>query len=146
MLQGGTELSTYAARCALQIERRTVPGETLAQVESEIQQILDRLAKADRTFDGRRQALLERKAFEAAAGSRLVASLDRVATACLGRAPRRIGAAWWMDTAILAEAGIEAAVIGPTGAGPHAAEEWVDLQSVEDLARILAQLALDYCG
>ena len=31
MLQGGTELSTYAARCTLKIERRTIPGETLAQ-------------------------------------------------------------------------------------------------------------------
>jgi acetylornithine deacetylase len=30
LIKGGTELSTYPARCVLSVERRTVPGETLA--------------------------------------------------------------------------------------------------------------------
>jgi acetylornithine deacetylase len=51
----------------------------------------------------------------------------------------------WMDTAILAGGGVEAAVIGPTGGGAHTAEEWVDLQSVEDTAAILALTAASYC-
>lgn len=33
----------------------------------------------------------------------------------------------------------------PIGAGAHAAEEWVDLQSVEQAALIYAQTALDFC-
>src|SRR2546430_1399265 len=37
MVSGGTGLSTYAARSRLQIERRTVPGETQAQAVREIQ-------------------------------------------------------------------------------------------------------------
>jgi acetylornithine deacetylase len=37
-------------------------------------------------------------------------------------------------------------LIGPTGAGLHSAEEWVDLQSVYDLAQILAETAVRYCG
>jgi acetylornithine deacetylase/succinyl-diaminopimelate desuccinylase-like protein len=37
-------------------------------------------------------------------------------------------------------------VIGPHGAGAHAAIEWVDLESVWKLAEILAIAALEYCG
>src|SRR5205814_8328827 len=43
MLNGGTGLSTYAPSCTLQIERRTVPGETEAQATAEIQRIVDEL-------------------------------------------------------------------------------------------------------
>ena len=37
-------------------------------------------------------------------------------------------------------------VIGPSGAGAHAAKEWVDLESVERLAEILARSAIDFCA
>jgi acetylornithine deacetylase len=51
-----------------------------------------------------------------------------------------------MDAALLAGAGVETAVIGPAGAGAHAAEEWVDLASVNRLAEILARAAAAVCG
>jgi acetylornithine deacetylase len=50
VIKGGTGLSTYAASCKLQIERRTIPGETEKQAVGEIQAIIDRLAAADPTF------------------------------------------------------------------------------------------------
>jgi acetylornithine deacetylase len=40
---------------------------------------------------------------------------------------------------------VETVVIGPTGAGAHAAEEWVDLQSVVRLAGVLVRSVLAYC-
>ena len=51
-----------------------------------------------------------------------------------------------MDAALLAAAGVETVVIGPVGAGAHAAEEWVDLESVVQLAGVLAEAAMEYCG
>jgi acetylornithine deacetylase len=51
-----------------------------------------------------------------------------------------------MDAALIAAAGIETAVFGPLGAGAHAAEEWVDLASVERTAETLARAAIGYCG
>jgi acetylornithine deacetylase len=51
-----------------------------------------------------------------------------------------------MDAALLADAGIETVVIGPTGAGAHAAREWVELDSVERVAAILAETAVRFCG
>ncbi len=49
------------------------------------------------------------------------------------------------DAAILAAAGIETALVGPIGGGLHSEVEWVDIQSVEDLAHILAETAVNYC-
>jgi acetylornithine deacetylase len=50
-----------------------------------------------------------------------------------------------MDT-LLADAGVETVVMGPIGAGEHSAEEWVDIESVCQLAEILARTAAAYCG
>ena len=50
-----------------------------------------------------------------------------------------------MDSALLAAAGIETVVMGPGGAGAHAAEEWVDLESVHHLAEILVETARRWC-
>jgi acetylornithine deacetylase len=51
-----------------------------------------------------------------------------------------------MDAAFLGAAGIDTVVIGPTGAGAHADEEWVELSSVHRLADILASTAAEYCA
>src|SRR5438128_6746693 len=36
LIEGGQELSSYPKHCALSMERRTIPGETLQQVEAEL--------------------------------------------------------------------------------------------------------------
>jgi acetylornithine deacetylase len=50
-----------------------------------------------------------------------------------------------MDAALMGDAGIDAVVLGPAGAGAHAAEEWVDLESVRQTAEILAKTAAAFC-
>ena len=51
-----------------------------------------------------------------------------------------------MDAAFLAQAGIPTVVIGPHGAGAHAVEEWVDLESVNQCRRILVATIREFCG
>lgn len=143
-LSGGTGLSTYASNCKLQIERRTIPGETEEQVVAEIEEIIDRLAKADSTFKARLQTLFVREPFEISQHAAIVKSLSQAATEVLRRQPQFIGQTPWMDSALLAAAGVETVVMGPAGAGAHAHEEWVDLNSVEKLANILAKTAMNY--
>jgi acetylornithine deacetylase len=41
---------------------------------------------------------------------------------------------------------LPATCYGPSGAGLHGADEWVDLRSVKEVTKVIATLALDYCG
>jgi acetylornithine deacetylase/succinyl-diaminopimelate desuccinylase-like protein len=72
--------------------------------------------------------------------------VDRAAETVLKHSPAHIGDTPWMDAALLQAAGVETVVFGATGAGAHADVEWVELDSVEKLAEILADAAVDYCG
>jgi len=146
VILGGSGTSTYAAHCRLEIERRTIPGETEAGALAEIQAILDALAADDANFRARVRPLLSRGSFEAQRESTIVESVQAAATTVLGAPPRIIGEPYWMDAALMADAGIETVVIGPTGAGAHAAREWVDLASVESVAAILARAAASFCA
>ena len=146
VIQGGSEVSIYAASCKLQIERRTVPGESDAQVQVEIQAVLDRLAQADPVFKASLKLWFSRPAFEARPDSDLLPALQRARGQVLGEAGQTGGVAFWTDAALLAEAGVDTLLIGPVGAGLHTPDEHVDLESCRALAEILALAAEGYCG
>jgi acetylornithine deacetylase len=146
MLSGGTGLSTYAASSTVQIERRTVPGESEAQATAEIQAIVDRLAARDTDFHATVRPFFVRDPFEVPASAGIVKAVDRAAAKVRGRAAAHIGDTPWMDAALLQAAGVETVVCGAGGAGAHADVEWVDVESVIKLAEILAEAAADYCG
>ena len=146
VLRGGTGLSTYAASSVLQIERRTVPGESPEAVLAEVESIVDGLRAADPGYEAKTRLLLARPSLEGSPDSPIARAVIAAATRWLGHPPAVSGAAYWMDAALIAAAGIETVVIGAAGAGAHAAVEWVDLKSVEALAAILTDAAIDYCG
>ena len=145
IVSGGSGLSTYAAACTLKIERRTIPGETEAGSVAEIQAIVDRLAAADPTFRATVRPFFARHPFEVSPDAEIVKVLGSAARETLGRQPAFVGDTPWMDSALLADAGIETVVMGPRGAGEHSIEEWVDLESVIAMAEILARTAVVYC-
>ncbi len=145
-LQGGREISVYADHCLLQIERRTIPGETEIQARAELQAILDRLSAADPQFKGTVRATFHREPFEVGENAPIVGVLENALQARLGTVLPHSGQTFWTDAALLAEAGVDTVLIGPIGAGLHSAEEWVDLDSVEDLAYVLADAAVRFCG
>jgi acetylornithine deacetylase/succinyl-diaminopimelate desuccinylase family protein len=145
VLRGGTGTSTYADRCRLEIERRTVPGETEAQVLSEIRTITDALAAEDPTFRATVRPMLTRSSFEVDRNAPIVNAVLGAAATVLGRTPEVIGEPYWMDAALLSEVGIDTVVVGPSGAGAHALEEWVELDSVVKVADILTAAAREFC-
>jgi acetylornithine deacetylase len=146
MLSGGSGLSTYAAQSTLKIERRTIPGETEAQAVGEIQSIVDKLSESDADFHATAKAFFVRDPFEVSPQTAIVKAVDGAAEKALGRPSAHIGDTPWMDAALLQASGVETVVFGATGGGAHADVEWVDLESVEKLAEILAEAALVYCG
>ena len=146
LITGGQELSSYPERCVLSVERRTIPGETQASVESQIHTILDRLATSDPAFKASLRTTLVRDAFEVAENEPIVQVVRRQAAALLGQEPAIVGATAWMDSAILSAAGIPTVVFGPGGEGAHAVVEWVDLEEVGRCAEVLVACAGEFCG
>jgi len=146
VLRGGTGTSTYADHCRLEIERRTVPGETEEQVLSEIRAITERLSSEDATFRATVRPMLTRDSFEVRRDAPIVNAVLGAATAVLGATPEVVGQPYWMDAALLSAVGIDTVVIGPTGAGAHALEEWVELKSIAQLTEILAAAAKEFCA
>lgn len=146
VMEGGTGPSTYAASCRIVIERRTVPGETPQDALAEIEAILARLRAAAPGFRANARLLLSRPPFEVPAAARIVRAVESAASEVLGRPPRRIGHSFWMDAALLADAGVETAVLGHSGGGAHGAGEWVEIESMYRLAEVLTRAAEEYCG
>jgi acetylornithine deacetylase len=146
LITGGQELSSYPAGCTLQLERRTLPGETATAVEAELDAILAELAATDPSFKARHRTTLVRPPFRVAADEVIVQTLRRQAAGVLGRLPAVIGASFWMDAAFFAAAGIPTVAFGPHGAGAHAVEEWVDLRSVDLCRDVLVDTIRAFCG
>ena len=137
LIEGGAELSTYPDRCLLKVERRTLPGETVELVESELRDIAP---------DAIVRSTFSRDPLETPADSTIVDVLGRNAASVLGAPPELIGVPFWTDAALFAAAGIPTVCFGPGGEGAHADVEWVELDSVDRLIEILLATAKEFCG
>ena len=140
-VHGGAGLSTYAPSCTLQIERRTLPGETTSQVMDEIRGVIAAAGE-----EASIKLLLDRPPLVCPREARIAECVRQAATKIHGRAPAEAGVAFWMDAALFAAAGMETVNYGATGAGAHEAVEWADLDSVVNCAAVLAETARNFCG
>lgn len=128
LIRGGRELSTYPDVCDLDIERRTLPGETRNSVRREMEHIVESLGR-DPRFVAELELTFYRAAFEIPEHDALPQSLREAAERIHGRSGL-VGMTGWTDSALLAEAGIPAVVFGPGGAGLHGLEEWGDTEQI----------------
>jgi acetylornithine deacetylase len=146
LISGGQELSSYPERCVLDIERRTLPGESAQDVERELQELLALASAADPRLATELRMGLVREPFEVDPSADIVTAVRAVATGTLGAEPEIVGHSAWMDAAFLSAAGIPTVVFGPTGEGAHAVEEHVELESVEQVAEIVTETARRFCA
>lgn len=146
LIEGGSGLSTYPATCQLKLERRTIPGETIEQVEQELRSILEQLRAEDETFQAELTVDLVRDPYEVDQDEAIVKTVAGVYERVSGNSAEFTGAAGWMDSALLGAAGVPTVVHGPTGDGPHAHVEWADLASLEQYTQTLTEIAYEFCG
>jgi acetylornithine deacetylase len=146
IIEGGQEYSSIPARCVLQAERRTIPGESMELAVSEVREILDAAGAGDADFSGDVRVIAAREPLEVSADSEIAAAVRSAATAVLGAPPDVVGEAFWADSALLAAAGIPTVLFGPIGEGAHAEVEWVDVASLEQCVEIYIGVAAELCA
>lgn len=137
LVEGGSGWSTYAERCTVKLERRTVPGEQAAQLLAEVQALVDALHADDARFSATVELGGSQPPLETAVTHDLVTSL--VSACRMHGLPGDIeGLFCWTDAALFANAGIPAVCFGPGDiARAHSATEWVEVAQLETAADIL---------
>jgi acetylornithine deacetylase len=146
LIEGGTGMSTYPDRCAVRIERRTIPGETLDAVRAELAGVVTRAGRSRDGFSATTHILFAQPPSDVALDAPLVRALSDeltrrgLPTTCLGMSA-------WTDAALLNDAGIPAICFGPGDMGlAHAAEEYIETAQVETATDVLVSLAERWCG
>ncbi len=145
LISGGHEVSSYAAECRLEYERRTLPGESDAQVEAEIRELLRSLERRDPEISATARLISSRPAYEIPRHAPIaLAAADAIRD--VTGSVEHCGMGFWTDTALLGAAGIPGVVFGPRGEGLHGAAEYVEIESVTACAEVMCRVILSTCG
>ncbi len=143
IITGGTELSTYPDRCTVQLERRTLPGETAADFAGEVEDACTRVRARRPDLRAEIRPGFTQAPNEVAPDHPIVQALQR-SLGATGAAPVE-GLACWTDAALLTAAGIPAVCFGPGDiALAHSAEEYVLVREVERATDVLTALIADW--
>ncbi len=145
-IRGGQNYPSYPAECVIGVERCLMPGESLAESRAEMDALLALAGRSDDRFQGEYRTVIEREPVLLDRDEPVVAGCVDAAGAVLGHDPVVRSDYGWMDSGVLVEAGVPCVIFGPTGEGLHTAEEWVDLQSLEQCVAVFERLARQFCG
>ena len=145
-IAGGSGWSTYPDRCALTVERRTVPGESPDDAVREMERALERVSATDTAVRGTVRHVFSQWPSDVAVDSPIVTALSTAMRAA-GESVAIEGLSAWTDAALLNAAGIPAICYGPGDISlAHSATEWVAEDEIRRAATVLERLALDWCG
>ena len=146
LIEGGQEWSTYPARCAVKVERRTIPGEDGVSALKEMEALIEIAREDTPNLEASARVVLERGSSELAADHPVAVAVAQAARDVLGGDTEAVGVAYWMDMALTNAAGIPTVAFGPSGEGEHADVEWVDIASLEACVEVYVRAAKSLCG
>lgn len=131
MIQGGFQANIVPNQCVIEVDRRTIPGETMVSVRRELGALLKAAGRSAVISDLKNG--LPCPPLETDASHPLVRELFQAA----GQ-QRPAGVDYFSDAAVLAHGGIPSVVFGPGDiAQAHTADEWISLQSLERGTEVL---------
>ncbi len=129
-IAGGSQPNIVPAQCHINIDRRTIPGESESRVRREIKALLKK-HRLSATLLNIRNAPCP--ALETNPNLPLVKALLELA-----RQTKPLGAHYFCDAAVLAGGGIPSVVFGPGDiAHAHTADEWISVRQLEEGTRLL---------
>jgi acetylornithine deacetylase/succinyl-diaminopimelate desuccinylase family protein len=132
VIQGGTQVNVVPDSCEIQIDRRLLPGETVARVLAHYRSLLDELRSEHPTLEAIMEPpMLTDEALETAADSP-PAQVAATVLEEMGLDATPCGVPFGSDASKLSRRGIPSLVIGPGSIDhAHAADEFVELLEVE---------------
>src|SRR3989442_5046773 len=133
LISGGQELSSYPGECRLQIERRTLPGESEAEIEAELRGVLEGLEKRDVAFRATARMIASRPPYEISPEAPIAAATASAIRDVTGSG-RVSGIGGWTHTALVGPAGDSPKGVRSCGRRRDGADEYVQLETGHDLA------------
>ena len=134
VVRGGSATFSVAATADVSVERRTLPGESSAAALDEVRALVDPIVAATPGLASTLTLTHAREPWQVDGSGRAAefsALLSSALSATGSSAPDRVGAPYWMESALWQAAGIPTVVCGPAGGGLHAVDEWVDLEQLQ---------------
>lgn len=146
VIHGGVQVNQVPDRCAIDIDRRLLPGESAADALAYYQSLLDRLKAAHPGFDAviETPLLLVDEALNTPADAAVVQHACQVLRG-LGLNDQPCGVPFGSDASKLSRAGIPTIVFGPGSIDQaHSVDEYVELAQVNQAAAFYRQFVLNY--
>lgn len=145
-IHGGLQVNIVPDECVIEIDRRTVPGESPAAVLAEIDAALDQVRFREPTFQiVREPCTVSDFALDTPPGS-AIAQAALTACRALGINTSFGGVSYGSDASKLSELGhIPSIVLGPGDIlQAHTSDEWVEISQVVRAAELYAQIAVEF--
>ncbi|MCD6364599.1 MAG: ArgE/DapE family deacylase [Planctomycetes bacterium] len=139
-ISGGSQVNVVPDRCAIQVDRRMIPGESVDEAANEILAHLDSLKGADSDFEFTYRTGQTYPPFEEDRQSPIASTVTDACTKVLGYAEFAT-APWAATSGVFKKAGIPCVLFGPGSIKQaHTREEFIELGQVVKAAQVYAEI------
>ena len=145
VIRGGVQVNFVPDECAIEIDRRMLPGETAASVLAHYQGIIDALKRTHGDLDAVMEPpMLVDEALETPSDSAIArAASDTLRAMGLNGTPG--GVPFCSDASKLSRAGIPTIIFGPGSIDrAHVADEYVEIDQVEQAAEFQRRMLMSF--
>lgn len=134
-IRGGEKVNIIPASCTIEVDRRTIPGESEESVLDTINEAVEIARKRFPDMDAEIEILFKSSPFEVAEDSRTVRTVAQSISEVTERETELVGFRGASDARFLFEAGAEVVLCGPGDITlAHTARESIDLHELEQAA------------
>jgi len=156
LIKGGTQPSTVAGDCILQIDRRWIPGEKYSDVIQEFQNIIDQLKSEDPKFHAEIKVMdvseMEdgyiHEAMEIDLDHPIIEMVSEASLEVRGIKPKQVPFTAWSDGGLLCNyANIPTIIYGPGDLeSAHSSSEYLEISHIIPAAMVYALASIKFCG
>lgn len=147
IIKGGTKDNIIPETCEAICDVRTIPGMKPEKVVSDVENIVRKLGSKDEELEAIITSPLSKPPSEIPVTHTLFKSAEKATNTVMGYELKPLGASGSNDTSYLTNiANIPSMAFGPGGGNAHAPDEWAEIKTHLDFAKIYALMIMDICA